>query len=73
MIALARLRPRAAFPAAGSGGLCRCLCGFLVPAKVITAHRLPHAAIHRHTRVNWGSRAKIRAARVHTVIAALAG
>jgi hypothetical protein len=39
---------------------------------VRTAHRLPPAAIHRHTLVNWGPKAKIKAARVHTVIAALA-
>ena len=24
------------------------------PARVITAHRLPPAAIHRHTLVSWG-------------------
>lgn len=60
-------------PGGGSGGLCGCrLSGFLVRTRVMTAHRLPPAAIHRHTLVSWGPRAKTRAARVHTVIAALA-
>ncbi len=48
------------------------LLGFLVRAKVMTAHTLPPAAIHRHTAVSWGPRTKAKAARVHTVIAELA-
>jgi hypothetical protein len=63
---------RTACPAGGCGGLCRCrLFRFLVPASAMTAHRLPPAAIHRHTVASWGPRAKTKAARVHTVIAAL--
>ena len=38
----------------------------------MTAHKLPTAAIHRHTPASWGPRTKTRAARVHTVTAALA-
>jgi hypothetical protein len=38
----------------------------------MNAHRLPPAAIHRHTVVSWGPSAKTKAARVHTVIAELA-
>jgi hypothetical protein len=57
----------------GSGGQYGCgLFGFLVRAKVMTAHTLPPAAIHRHTAVSWGPRTKTKAARVHTVTAALA-
>lgn len=63
--------PRAGYPAAGRGDLCCRLPCFRVPARVRTAHRLPPAAIHRHALVSWGPRTKTRAARVHTVIAAL--
>jgi hypothetical protein len=64
---------RAAPAGGGSGGRYGCgLFGFLVRAKVMTAHKLPPAAIHRHTPVSWGPRTKTRAARVHTVTAALA-
>lgn len=38
----------------------------------MTAHKLPPAAIHRHTRVSCGPSVKAKAARVPTVIAALA-
>jgi hypothetical protein len=38
----------------------------------MTAHKLPPAAIHKHTAVSWGPRTKTKAARVHTVTAALA-
>ena len=38
----------------------------------MTAHKLPPAAIHKHAVVSWGPRAKTKAARVHTVTAALA-
>jgi hypothetical protein len=48
------------------------LFGFLVRAKVMTAHTLPPAAIHRHAAVSWGPRTKTKALRVHTVIAELA-
>jgi hypothetical protein len=46
--------------------------GFLVRAKVVTAHTLPPAAIHRHPAVGWGPRTKATAARAHPVIAELA-
>jgi hypothetical protein len=66
------LSPRTACPAAGSSGPCCCrLFRFLVQASVMTAHMLPPAAIHRHALASWGPRAKTKAARVHTVIAAL--
>jgi hypothetical protein len=66
------LAPRTACPAGGSSGLCGCrLFRFPVQASVMTAHTLPPAAIHRHALVSWGPRAKTKAARVHTVIAAL--
>jgi hypothetical protein len=66
------LSPRTACPAGGASGLCCCrLFRFLVQASVMTAHRLPPAAIHRHALVSWGPRAKTKAARVHVVIAAL--
>jgi hypothetical protein len=48
------------------------LFGFLIRAKVTTAHALPPAATHRHTAVCWDPRTKTKAVRVHTVIAALA-
>jgi len=38
----------------------------------MTAHKLPPAAIHRHTAVSEGPRTKTKAARVHRVIAELA-
>lgn len=38
----------------------------------MTAHKLPPAAIHKHAAVSWGPRTKTKAARVHTVTAALA-
>jgi hypothetical protein len=38
----------------------------------MTAHTLPPAAINKHTAVSRGPRAKTKAARVHTVTAALA-
>ena len=38
----------------------------------MTAHTLPPAAIHKHTAVSRGPRTKTKAARVHTVTAALA-
>ena len=64
---------RAAPAGGGSGGRYGCgLFGFLVRAKVMTAHKLPPAAIHRHTAVSEGPRTKTKAARVHRVIAELA-
>jgi hypothetical protein len=60
-------------PGGGSGGRYGCgLFRFLVRARMMTAHRLPPAAIHRHTVVSAGPRTTTKAARVHTVIAALA-
>jgi hypothetical protein len=42
-------------PEGGPGDRRGCrLFRFLVRARVITAHRLPPAAIHRHTLVSWG-------------------
>jgi hypothetical protein len=67
----ARSRRRA--PAGGGGGWYGwVLFGFLVTAKVMTAHTLPPAAMPRHTVASPGPRTKARADRVHTVIAELA-
>jgi hypothetical protein len=38
----------------------------------MTAHKLPPAATHKHTAVTRGPSTKTKAARVHTVTAALA-
>jgi hypothetical protein len=68
----ARLR-RAAPAGEGRGGWYGWgLFGFLIRAKVRTAHTLPPAATHRHTAVSCDPRTKTKAVRVQTVIAALA-